>query len=66
MMESFWSMTQIELLDRRRWTTRRELTIAILDYIEVVDNRLRRHSRLDYMSPEEFESTLTTRTACSQ
>ena len=60
MMESFWSSMQIELLDRNRWNTRLELTNAIFDYIEVFYNRRRRHSQLDYMTPAEFELTLTT------
>jgi len=60
MMESFWSSMQIELLDRKRWNTRLELTNAIFDYIEVFYNRRRRHSQLDYMTPAEFELTLTT------
>ena len=60
MMESFWSSMQIELLDRKRWNTRLELTNAIFDYIEVFYNRRRRQSQLDYMTPAEFEMTLTT------
>lgn len=31
MMESFWSSTQIELLDRQRWNTRVELANAIFE-----------------------------------
>lgn len=60
MMESFWSSMQIELLDRKRWRTRLALTNAIFDYIEVFYNRRRRHSQLDYMTPAEFELSLTT------
>ena len=63
MMESFWSSMQIELLDRKRWKTRLELTNAIFDYIEVFYNRQRRHSSLDYVSPVEFELSLTHQTA---
>lgn len=63
MMESFWSSMQIELLDRKRWRTRLELTNAIFDYIEVFYNRQRRHSSIDYVSPVEFESSLTHQTA---
>lgn len=59
MMESFWSTMQIELLDRRRWKTRVELSNAIFEYIEVFYNRQRRHSMLDYVSPIEFERSLT-------
>jgi putative transposase len=63
MMESFWSSMQDELLDRKRWKTRLELTNAMFDYIEVFYNRQRRHSSLDYVSPVEFELSLTNQTA---
>ncbi len=63
MMESFWSSMQIELLDRKRWRTRLELTNAIFDYIEVFYNRQRRHSSIDDVSPVEFELSLTHQTA---
>ena len=62
-MESFWSSMQIELLDRKRWRTRLELTSAMFDYIEAFYNRQRRHSSLDYVSPLEFELSLTNQTA---
>jgi transposase InsO family protein len=62
MMESFWSSMQNELLNRKKWKTRLELTEAIFDYVEVFYNRQRRHSALgarrsalDYISPVEFE-----------
>lgn len=57
MMESFWSSMQIELLDRKRWKTRLELSNAMFDYIEIFYNRQRRHSSLDYVSPVEFETS---------
>lgn len=58
MMESFWSTMQIELLDRKRWKTRVELSNAIFEFIEVFYNRRRRHSQLGYISPIEFERTM--------
>lgn len=63
MMESFWSSMQNELLSRKRWTTRVELSNAIFDYIEVFYNRRRRHSKLGYVSPIEYERTLDLETA---
>jgi putative transposase len=63
MMESFWSSMQNELLDRKRWTTRIELSNAMFDYIEVFYNRRRRHSQLGCVSPIEYERTLTQETA---
>ena len=59
MMESFWSTMQIELLNRKRWKTRVELSNAIFEYIEVFYNRRRRHSMLDYVSPIEFERSMS-------
>ena len=59
MMESFWSTMQIELLNRRRWKTRVELSNAIFEYIEVFYNRRRRHSMLGYVSPIEFERSMS-------
>lgn len=59
MMESFWSSMQIELLNRRRWKTRVELSTAIFEYIEVFYNRQRRHSALGYVSPIQYELTST-------
>jgi len=55
MMESFWSSMQTELLNRRKWKTRLELSNAIFEYIEVFYNRQRRHSALSYRTPIEHE-----------
>ena len=59
MMEAFWSRMQLELLDRRRWTTRVELANAIFEYLEVFHNRQRRRSRLGMLTPIQFENTST-------
>lgn len=63
MMESFWSSMKNELLNRKRWTTRIELSNAMFDYVEVFYNRRRRHSQLDYLSPIEYERMLAKETA---
>ena len=54
-MESFWGSMQIELLNRQRWTTVVELSVAMADYIENFYNAARRHSSLGYLTPTEFE-----------
>jgi transposase InsO family protein/transposase-like protein len=54
-VESFWARMQVELLDRRRWKTRVELSNTIFEYIEIFHNRNRRHSSLGMQSPIEFE-----------
>ena len=46
MIEAFWSRMQVELLDRKIWNTRLELSNAIFDYLEIWHNRKRRHSQL--------------------
>ena len=56
MIESFWSRMQVELLDRKRWSTRIELASAIFEYLEIFHNRQRRHSALSMLTPLEFEA----------
>lgn len=55
-MESFWGSMQIELLDRKKWLTYVELASAIADYIVNFYNPARRHSSLDYFTPDEYEA----------
>jgi len=55
MIESFWSRMQVELLDRKKWNTRIELSNAMFEYLEIWHNRKRRHSRLGWLTPVEFE-----------
>jgi transposase InsO family protein len=55
MIESFWGRMQTELLNRQRWRTRIELANAIFAYLEIFDNRQRRHSALGMLSPIEYE-----------
>lgn len=62
-MESFWSSMQNELLNRKGWTTRIELSNAMFEDIEVFWNRRRRHSKRGYVSPIEHERTLDQETA---
>lgn len=53
--ESFFATLETELLERREWVTRSQLTSAVFEYIEVFYNRRRLHSSLGYLSPHEFE-----------
>ena len=53
-MESFWGTVQIELLNRQRWRTVVELSVALADYFENFYNEARRHSSLGYLTPREF------------
>ena len=54
--ESFFATLECELLDRRSWPTRRELSSAVFDFIEAFYNRRRRHSTLGYLSPADYEA----------
>ncbi len=55
-MESFRSRVQVELLDRRAWSTRLELATALFEDLEIFHNRQRRHSALGMPTPIEFET----------
>ena len=57
-MESFWGTMQIELLNRKKWRTKIELSIAIAEWIEHFYNPERLHSSLGYVPPMEFEEAL--------
>jgi len=57
MIESFWGRMQTELLNRKSWTTVVELSIAMADHIEHFHNSRRRHSALDMLTPNEYETT---------
>lgn len=54
-MESFFATLKKDLIHRRRFKTREEAKIAIINYIETWYNPKRSHSSLDYMSPMEYE-----------
>jgi len=53
--ESFFHTFKVEEVYPCLYATRAEARHRIFDYIEVFYNRIRRHSYLDYLSPEEFE-----------
>ena len=58
-MESFFSLLQKNVLNRqRRWTSREELRLAIVVWIEKTYHRRRRQDRLGRMTPIEFETLL--------
>lgn len=59
-MESFFSLLQKNVLDRRTWATRQELRIAIVTWIEKTYHRRRRQAALGRLTPVEFETVMTT------
>ena len=54
-MESFFSLLQKNVLDRQRWTTREELRVAIVIWIERTYHRRRRQRGLGRLTPIEYE-----------
>nr|WP_255438866.1 IS3 family transposase [Propioniciclava sp. MC1683] len=54
-MESFFALLQKNVLDRRSWSTREELRLAIVSWIEGKYHRKRRQRRLGKLTPVEFE-----------
>ncbi len=55
-MESFFGTLKRELVYHRRYATREKATRDIFAYIEVFDNRQRRHSTFGDDSPAEYEA----------
>jgi hypothetical protein len=58
-MESFFSLLQNNVLDTRRWTTREELRLAIVTWIERTYHRRRRQRTLGKLTPIEYETIIT-------
>jgi len=54
-MESFIGTLKSELVHHRSYCTREEAKPDLFFYIEAFCNRRRRHSSLDYLSPEAYE-----------
>ncbi len=54
-MESFFGTLKTELVHRSHYPTRAAARRSIFEYVEVFYNRQRRHTALDYLSPENYE-----------
>ena len=59
-MESFFSLLQKNVLNRRTWATREELRIAIVTWIERTYHRRRRQDGLGRLTPIEYETIMAT------
>ena len=59
-MESFFALLQKNVLNRRSWTTREQLRIAIVTWIERTYHRRRRQAALGRLTPVEFEVIMNT------
>lgn len=53
--ESFFGTLKTELIYEQTYHSREQARQSIFEYIEVFYNRVRRHSTLNYQSPENFE-----------
>ena len=58
-MESFFSLLQNNVLNRRSWATREELRLAIVTWTETTYHRRRRQQRLGRLTPIEYETIMT-------
>jgi len=58
--QSFFSLLQKNVLDRRAWATREDLRIAIVTWIERTYHRRRRQAALGRLTPIEYETIMTT------
>jgi putative transposase len=56
-VESFFASLKRELVHHERYTTREQAKASIFEHVEAFYNRVRRHSSLGFLSPEEFERT---------
>ena len=54
-VESVFKSLKAELVWRRNWHTRRDIEVALFDYINGFYNPRRRHSALGCKSPVAFE-----------
>jgi len=59
-MESFFEVLQNNVLNRQTWTSREELRIAIVTWIERTYHRRRRQAALGRLTPIEYETIMTT------
>jgi transposase InsO family protein len=55
-MESFFALLQRNVLDRQRWSTRAQLRLAIVTWIEKTYHHKRRQRRLGRLTPVKFET----------
>ena len=62
-MESFFALLQNNVLNSRRWSTREDLRLAIVTWIERTYHRRRRQRVLGKLTPVEFETIMTTQAA---
>lgn len=55
-MESFFARLKSEWINHHRYHSRSEATRSLFYYLEIFYNRKRRHSSIDYVTPQEYET----------
>lgn len=60
-VESFFATLKRELDNQAYFKTREQARRDIFQFIEIWYNRKRRHSTLGYLSPDDYEKTMTTK-----
>jgi transposase InsO family protein len=55
--ESFFNTIKTELINQQTYQTREQARASIFEYIEVFYNKIRRHSTIGYLSPNDFEQS---------
>ncbi len=58
MMESFFATLKKERIHQEVYATRAAARASVFDYIERFYNRLRRHSALGNLSPQQYEEAV--------
>ena len=61
--QSFFALLEKNVLNSRRWSSRAELRLAIVTWIERTYHRRRRQARLGRLIPIEFETIMNTAVA---
>ena len=54
-VESFFGRFKVEAIHGEVFRTRRELELEVFDHIENFYNKRRKHSTLEYLSPQMYE-----------
>ena len=62
--ESFFSSLKKERIRKTTYSTRDEARADIFNYIEMLYNKTRRHSHLNYMSPVDYEAAFLEGSKC--
>jgi putative transposase len=65
MAESVFATLKTELVYRQSWPTRHQLEMEVFSYLEGFYNTRRRHSRLNNLSPNTYETLHTTQNEVS-